>query len=108
MTAKRRSISSPNGSTRNFVDFIEDQESIPDTNIDGCLADLLAVVENTVEDEDVKGMFNIWLKNIKYNNRARRTAAETGVSVGEVSKTIRQTKKKLREAVQAQRESSNA
>jgi RNA polymerase sigma factor (sigma-70 family) len=83
-------------------------ESDTRTNIDGCLAELIELVEETVEDESEKETFFHWLRYIHKNNKTRLTAEDLDSSVQEVGKTIRKTKKAVKEAAQARKELSHA
>jgi len=49
----------------------EEYESQVDSNIDGCLAELIELVEEVVDDEDEKDIFFYWLRHVHKNNKTR-------------------------------------
>jgi len=74
-------------------------EDVADTNINGCLADLIELVEEAVEDEAEKEMFFCWLRNINKNNKARIAASEANTAVKNITATVHKTKRAVKKAL---------
>jgi len=74
----------------------DEHETSGDTNIKGCLADLISLLEECVESEKDRKIFLTWIDFLNRNNKTRLVAQEVSCTLDEVSESIRKTKKTLR------------
>jgi len=75
----------------------EHHEVVEEANVNGCLADILSMIDDIVEDETEKDIFLTWLTYLKKNGRAQLTAEHTGHTNEVVICTVRDIKKRMQE-----------
>lgn len=68
-----------------------------DNNINGCLADVVEMLDEHIDSEQDRKIFLEWINYLHKNNKTRMVADKTGVSVSEVAESVKRTKTKLKE-----------
>ena len=68
-----------------------------DNNIDGCLADVIEMLDEQVDSEQDRTIFLEWINFLHKNNKTRMVAEKTGVSVDEVAESVKRTKSLLKQ-----------
>lgn len=68
-----------------------------DNNINGCLADLIYMLDEHIDSEQDRKIFLEWINFLHKNNKTRMVAEKTGVSADEVTESVKRTKNKLKE-----------
>ena len=77
----------------------DEHETSGDTNIKGCLADLISLLEQHIENEKDRKIFLAWISFLNQNNKTRLVAQKVSCTPDEVSESVRKTKKTLRRIV---------
>jgi RNA polymerase sigma factor (sigma-70 family) len=67
-----------------------------DSNLGGCLADVIEMLDEHVEEQD-RQIFMEWINFLHKNNKTRMVAEKTGVSVDEVTESVKRTKNLLKQ-----------
>jgi|GEM_PF-5458575 len=75
----------------------QNEKSTFSNNVNGCLADLVGMVNEHIVAEKDKEIFSSWLKYINKNNKTKLVSKDTGYSTEEISDSVKATKRKLRE-----------
>lgn len=67
-----------------------------DSNLGGCLADVIEMLDEHIEGQD-RQIFMEWINFLHKNNKTRMVAEKTGVSVDEVTESVKRTKNLLKQ-----------
>jgi len=71
-------------------------ENVGDSNLNGCLADMISMIEDNIESQRDKDIFLTWIKYINKNNKTRIVAEKVNATVNEVAESIKKTKTTLK------------
>lgn len=74
-------------------------ETSADNNINGCLADVIEMLDEHIDSEQDRKIFLEWINFLHKNNKTRMVADKTGVSVNEVAESVKRTKNILKQIV---------
>ena len=92
MNGKRIDYTLMNTSLHNKDNY----ENIGDSNLDGCLADVISMIEDNIESQRDKDIFFTWIKYINKNNKTRIVAEKVNASINEVAESVKKTKTTLK------------
>lgn len=70
-----------------------------ETNINGCLADLISIIEDKIDSKKDKEIFLAWVKNLNKLNRTRLVASQFNIPIEEVQSSIKNTKDIVKKVV---------
>ena len=77
----------------------ENYENTAESNVDGCLAELIDLVKENIESTKDQEIFLTWIKYLNKNNKTRLVADRVKVSIAEVSESVKKTKATLKNIV---------
>ncbi|RLI44083.1 hypothetical protein DRO61_12570 [Candidatus Bathyarchaeota archaeon] len=75
----------------------DNYEHSGDNNIGGCLADVIEMLDEHVDSEQDRKIFMEWINFLHKNNKTRMVAEKTGVTVNEVTESVKRTKNLLKQ-----------
>jgi RNA polymerase sigma factor (sigma-70 family) len=81
------------------TDVVENLKNHSETNINGCLADLISIIDDKIDSKRDKEIFLAWIKNINKINRTRLIASQFNISPEEVQSSIKNTKDIVRKEI---------
>lgn len=74
----------------------DSRENRVEKSVKGCVADLVSMVEEHIEDKRERDIFLSWISYINQNNKTKIVASENNCTSKEVSESVKKTKKTLR------------
>lgn len=74
----------------------DNRENTVERSVKGCVADLVSMVEEYIEDKKDRDIFLSWISYINQNNKTKMVASENNCTSEEVSESVKKTKRTLR------------
>ena len=74
----------------------DNYENVADSNVNGCLADVIDMLENHIDSERDREIFLQWIKYLNKNNKTKIVAEQVNATMNEVRDSVKRTKNILK------------